>query len=56
MKKRTIGIIILALIFIILIVGTCVVLGWKTGLSIWVIGFIVSAILLFAISLIESDS
>ena len=56
MKKRTIGIIILALIFIILIVETCIVLGWKTGLGIWIIGFVISAILLFAISLIESDS
>ena len=51
--KKIIGGTILAMVFALLIGTTCVVCGWKTGLIIWAIAFVISLVLVFAIFLIE---
>lgn len=51
--KKTIGFILLALIFALLIGTSCYVFGWKMGIIIWGIGFAVALIIVIAIYLIE---
>lgn len=51
--KRTIGFILLALIFAFLIGITCYVCGWKIGMTIWGIGFVLALIIVIAMYLIE---
>ena len=53
--KRTIGFILLALIFALFIGETCNICGWKTGMTIWGIAFALALILVIAICLIEED-
>lgn len=51
--KRTIGGILLAFVFALLIGVTCVAFGWKTGLIMWTVSFAVTLIILVAIFLIQ---
>lgn len=51
--KRTIGFILLALIFAFLIGMTCYVCGWKMGMTVWGIGFALALIIVIAMCLIE---
>ncbi len=51
--KRTIGFILLALIFALLIGVTCYICGWKMGMTIWGIAFALALIIVIAIYLIE---
>ena len=53
MMKRTIGFILLALIFALLIGITCYVCGWKMGMAIWGIAFALALIIVIAMYLIE---
>ena len=52
--KRTIGIILLVLIFALLIGVTCYICGWKTGMTLWGIAFALALIIVIAIYLIEA--
>ena len=52
--KRTIGFILLALIFALLIGVTCYICGWKTGITLWGIAFALALIIVIAIYLIET--
>lgn len=47
-KRRVIGELILALIFAFLIWITCMSFGWEIGLTMWLIGFGISAIIIIA--------
>ena len=51
--KRTIGFILLALIFTLLIGITCYICGWKIGMTIWGIDFALALIIVIAMHLIE---
>jgi len=51
--KRTIGFILLALIFALLIGTTCYICGLKMGMIIWGISFALALIIVIAICLIE---
>ena len=51
--KRTIGFILLVLIFAFLIGVTCYIYGWKTGLALWGIAFALALIIVIAMHLIE---
>lgn len=51
--KSTIGFILLALVLALLIGETCYVCGWKLGLKVWGIGFILALIIAIAMCLIE---
>ena len=51
--KRTIGFIFLALIFALLIGVTCYICGWKIGITLWGIAFVLALIIVIAICLIE---
>ena len=51
--KRTIVVILLALIFALLIGVTCYICGWKTGITLWGIAFVLALITVIAIYLIE---
>jgi hypothetical protein len=51
--KRTIGFILLALIFALLIGVTCYICGWKTGITLWGIAFALASMIVIAIYLIE---
>ena len=51
--KRTIGFILLALIFALLIGTTCYVCSWKIGMTIWGIAFALALIIVIAMYLIE---
>ena len=53
--KRTIGFILLALIFALLIGITCYICGWKMGIIIWGIGFALALIIVTAMYLIDED-
>ena len=53
--KRTIGFILLALIFALLIGVTCYICGWKMGMIIWGIGFALALIIVTAMYLIDED-
>ena len=50
--KRIIGFILLALIFALLIGITCYIWGWKMGMTIWGIAFVLTLIIAIAIYLI----
>ena len=54
MMKRTIGVILLVLIFAFLIGVTCYICGWKTGLTLWGIAFALALIIIIAMYLIEN--
>ena len=51
--KRTIGFILLALILALLIGITCYICGWKTGMTVWGISFVLELIFVIAMYLIE---
>ena len=51
--KRTIGFILLALIFALLIGITCHICGWKTGMILWGISFALALIIVIAMHLID---
>lgn len=51
--KRTIGFILLALIFALLIGITCYICGWKMGIIIWGISFALALIVVTAMYLID---
>lgn len=50
--KRTIGFILLALIFAFLIGTTCYVCGWKMGLTVWGISFALALVLALVIVIV----
>ena len=54
MMKRTIGVILLALVFALLIGVTCYIYGWKTGIILWGIAFALALIIVIAMYLIEN--
>ena len=51
--KRTIGFILLALIFALLIGITCYICGWKMGMIIWGIALALALIIVTAMHLID---
>lgn len=51
--KRTIGFILLALIFAFLIGVTCYTCGWKMGIILWGIAFALALVIVIAMYLIE---
>lgn len=51
--KKTVGVVLLIAVFAALIGVTCDVCGWKYGLAIWGIAFVIALIICIAVFLIE---
>ena len=53
--KRIIGVIMLAIVFVLLIGATCEVYGVKEAIITWVISFLLAIVILIAIFLIKEE-